>query len=195
MLGGVIAAGEIVMREAALFAAAGFLLLGLGDVAVDLIWIGRTLKRRLPGRRRRAACAASLAPPAMPGRLAVFVPAWDEATVIANMLTHARAAFGEGDWRIYVGCYPNDPETIAAVRPLADDRIRLVVTAAPGPTSKADCLNRLWEAMRADEAAGIMYQMHQAPDRCNRPSRAMYRERWQTIISSPFTASFASAGS
>ncbi len=153
MLGGVIAAGEIVMREAALFAAAGFLLLGLGDVAVDLIWIGRTLKRRLPGRRRRAACAASLAPPAMPGRLAVFVPAWDEAAVIANMLTHARAAFGAGDWRIYVGCYPNDPGTIAAVRPLADDRIRLVVTAAPGPTSKADCLNRLWEAMRADEAA------------------------------------------
>lgn len=153
MLEGFIAAGEIVMREAALFAAVGFLLLGLGDIAIDLIWLGRTSWRRMFRRRWGVACAASLAPPAETGRIAVFVPAWDEAAVIANMLDHARTAFGTADWRLYVGAYPNDPATIAAVRPFADDRIRLIVNPAPGPTSKADCLNRLWDAMRADEAA------------------------------------------
>ncbi|MBX3560663.1 MAG: glycosyl transferase family protein [Sphingomonas sp.] len=153
MLEGFIAAGEIVMRESALFAAVGFLLLGLGDIAIDLIWIGRTLRRRLLGRDWPRTCAESLAPPAASGRIAVFVPAWDEGGVIANMLAHARTAFGGGDWRLYVGCYPNDPATIAAVRPFVGDRIHLVVNPAPGPTSKADCLNRLWDAMRADEAA------------------------------------------
>lgn len=153
MLEGFIAAGEIIMREAALFAAVGFLLLGLGDVAIDLIWIAKTLRRRLLGRHWSKTCVESLTPPAAPGRIAVFLPAWDEADVIADMLTHARTAFGEGDWRLYVGCYPNDPDTIAVVRSMAGDRIRLVINPAPGPTSKADCLNRLWEAMRSDEAA------------------------------------------
>jgi adsorption protein B len=143
--------GELIMREAALFAAVGFLLFGLDDVLVDLIWIGRTLKRRLLGRGWNLACAESLRPPVAPGRIAIFVPAWDEADVIPAMLAHARDTFGDANWRLYVGCYPNDPATIAAVRPFSGGRIRLVVNPVPGPTSKADCLNRLYEAMCADE--------------------------------------------
>lgn len=146
---------EIAMRETALFAAVGFLLLGLSDLAIDFIWIGRALRRRLKRRRWPAACAMSLTPPAAPGRIAVFVPAWDEAAVIGEMLDHAGRAWA-GDHVVYVGCYPNDPATVAAVRAVADPRVRLVVGPAPGPTSKADCLNRLWERLRADEAAGIM---------------------------------------
>jgi adsorption protein B len=142
------AAGEFVMREAALFAACGFLLLGAGDLLVDLIWIGARLKRR-----GGIASVDSLPPPARPGRLAVFVPAWDEARVIGGMLAHAEAAFGAADYLLYVGCYPNDEATVAAVRAAAGPRVRLVVGPAPGPTSKADCLNRIWERMIEDEAA------------------------------------------
>jgi adsorption protein B len=138
---------EFVMREAALFAAAGFLILGLSDLAVDLIWLGLRL-RRPP----RTAAAAS--PPARrPGPLAVFVPAWDEAAVIADMLRGALHAWGEGDWRIYVGTYANDPATIAAAQAVASARVRIVTGAEPGPTTKADCLNRLWQALLADEMA------------------------------------------
>lgn len=136
--------GEFVMREAALFAACGFLLLGLGDVLVDLIW----LALRLSGRLRPPPAFPEAA---RPGRLAVFIPAWDESAVIASMLAHAQGSFGEADHLIYVGCYPNDPATIAAVRAAGGPRVRLVIGPAPGPTSKADCLNRLWEAMLADE--------------------------------------------
>ncbi len=103
-----------------------------------------------------------------PGRLAIFVPAWDEAGVIGRMLVHAQAAFGEADYRLYVGCYPNDPATIAAVRAAAGPRVRLVIGPAPGPTSKADCLNRIWERMLADEPAdGVAFKavvLHDAED-------------------------------
>jgi adsorption protein B len=133
------------LRETALFAAFGFLLLGVSDLLVDLIWLALRLCRRHP--------AQALPEAAHPGRLAIFVPAWDEAAVIGRMLTHAQAAFGEADYRLYVGCYPNDPATIAAVRAAAGPRVRLVIGPAPGPTSKADCLNRIWERMIEDEAA------------------------------------------
>jgi len=163
-----VAAIDFLLREIGLFAAVGFLLLGLSDVAVDAVWLaqsgGRALRRYGPERTT----ADALGAPAAPGRIAMFVPAWDEAPVIARMLRHALAAFDGGDFRIYVGCYPNDPDTIVAVRSIVDPRLRLVIGPAPGPTTKADCLNRLWEAMLADEdSAGRRFKavvLHDAED-------------------------------
>lgn len=117
-----LAACGLVMHEAALFAAFGFLLLGLSDLAVDLIWIGLRL-----GRRK---APPDLPVSARPGRLVIFVPAWDEAAVIGRMLAHAQTAFGEADYRLYVGCYPNDPATIEAVRAAAGPHVRLVIGPA-----------------------------------------------------------------
>jgi adsorption protein B len=152
-MGAVFGGIDFAMREATLFAACGFLLLGSSDVAVDLIWILRTLWRRCTVYSRfRRACADMLPPPERPGSLAIFVPAWDESAVVGEMLRHALRTFDHSDYRIYVGCYPNDPATIAAVRPISDPRVRLVIGPVPGPTTKADCLNRLWEAMVEDEA-------------------------------------------
>jgi adsorption protein B len=139
---------DFIMREAALFAATGFLILGLSDLAVDLIWLGLRLRGR--GGLRTI---ASVPRPDRPGLLAIFVPAWDEAAVIGEMLRAALSAWGEGEWRIYVGAYANDPATIAAASAVADPRVRLVVGLGPGPTTKADCLNRLWQALLRDEAA------------------------------------------
>ncbi|HEX8261463.1 MAG TPA: glycosyl transferase family protein [Allosphingosinicella sp.] len=141
---------DFIMREAALFAATGFLILGLGDLAVDLLWIGSRL--RAPG--GRSPSVDELPQPERPGMLAVFVPAWDEAAVIGQMLGAAVSAWGGGDWRLYVGTYPNDPATRAAAAAVAeaDPRVRVVVGVDPGPTTKADCLNRLWQALLDDEA-------------------------------------------
>ena len=142
--------GAVVVREIGLFAAAGFLVLGLGDLLVDAIWIGLKL-RRLFGRESRPDFA--LATDADTSGLAVFVPAWHEDVVIGPMLRHALERWGAGEYRIYVGCYPNDPATIAAVRAVGDPRVRLVVGGTHGPTTKADNLNRMWRAMLADEVA------------------------------------------
>jgi adsorption protein B len=141
----------LMMREAALFAASGFLLLGVGDLAVDLLWLW--IRGRSLGATTEA--ASEVEPSSSPGLLAVFIPAWDESAIIAPMLRGTLQAFAGADVRLYVGCYPNDPATIAAVDEVADPRVRLAVGRRDGPTTKADCLNRLWEALIADEA-GIM---------------------------------------
>lgn len=148
-----LAAAEVAVREAALFAAVGFLILGASDIAVDLIWTGHGARRVFLYGWLPRVFAETVEAPSQSGPIAVFVPAWDEAEVIGDMLSHAVAAFGDGYYFIYVGCYPNDPATIAAVREVTSPRVRLVIGPAPGPTSKADCLNRLWARMAADEAA------------------------------------------
>jgi bacteriophage N4 adsorption protein B len=139
---------QFVTREAGLFAAVGFILLGISDLAIDLIWIVLAVRRRGSSR-----LLSDVPPAGAPGRMAVFVPAWDEGAVIEDMLRHALATFGDADYRLYVGCYPNDPATIGAVRAIRDPRLALVVGPEPGPTCKADNLNRLWDRMLADEAA------------------------------------------
>ena len=141
---------QLIMREASLFAAVGFVVLGTSDLAVDLIWIKLAAARRL--RSSAPLLLSDIPPAAAPGWMAVFVPAWDEAPVIANMLRHTLRAFGNADFRVYVACYPNDPATIEAVRAVQDERITMVVGREPGPTCKADNLNRLWDRMVRDEA-------------------------------------------
>ena len=108
------------VHELALFAAAGIALGGLDDLLVDLIWIARTIWRRLFVYSRHARASADGL--SGHGRVAVFVPAWHEADVIGAMLATARARWGDAAYRIYVGCYPNDPDTRAAV-PDAPTRI------------------------------------------------------------------------
>jgi len=165
-----LSACAVLLRETALFAAFGFLLLGVSDLLVDLIWLVLRLCRRRP--------AQALPEAAHPGRLAIFVPAWDEAAVIGRMLEHAQTVFGEADYLLYVGCYPNDPATIAAVRAAAGPRVRLVIGPAPGPTSKADCLNRIWERMLADEATeGVPVKavvLHDAEDVVHRAELGVF---------------------
>ena len=164
--GAFIEAGAFLVREISLFAATGFLVLGAGDLAIDFIWL--VLKLRRLWLRPPAASVATLAPPAAPGRLAIFVPAWEESAVIGAMLGHAVRALDHPDYRIFVGCYPNDPATGRAAAAVDDPRIRIVTGCGQGPTTKADNLNSLWQALLADEAAtGVRYKavvLHDAED-------------------------------
>ena len=63
------------------------------------------------------------------------------------------AAWPQRDYRIYIGCYRNDATTVAAAMAATggDARVRLVIHDRLGPTTKADCLNRLYLALVADE--------------------------------------------
>ncbi|OAN65948.1 hypothetical protein A7X12_14535 [Sphingomonas sp. TDK1] len=108
--------------------------------------------------------------PASAHRFAIFVPAWDESAVIAPMLRSMLARWQQGRYRIYVGAYPNDPATIAAVLSVSqsDPRVRLVIGPRPGPSTKADCLNALWAALERDAVAeGAAFKaivLHDAED-------------------------------
>ena len=142
-----------VAAELALFAGGGFLLFAVNDLLVDLIYFGRTVWRSLAVYTRYPrAFAESLPDNPHPGFIAMLVPAWDEAAVIASMLQATVARLDYPDYRIFVGHYRNDPATAAAIASVDDERIEAVEVDADGPTTKADCLNRLYDALVAYEA-------------------------------------------
>ena len=138
--------------ELALFAGAGFLLFGINDLVVDLIYFARRMWRAITVyRRHRPAYASYWVFNPQPGFIAMFVPAWDEASVIASMLKSALERLDYDDYRIFVGHYRNDPATAAAIASIDDPRIHPVQVEADGPTTKADCLNHLYDALIAYE--------------------------------------------
>lgn len=102
--------------------------------------------------------------------IAIFVPAWSEAEVIDKMIDNIVRRVEYHRYVIFVGTYPNDPATQGAVDALAaiHTQVIKVVTARPGPTSKADCLNNIYDAMeRYEESHHIRFDivaMHDAED-------------------------------
>jgi len=83
--------------------------------------------------------------------MAILVPAWDESAVIASMLKATLSRLDYDDYRIFVGHYRNDPATAAAIASVGDTRVHPVEVPADGPTTKADCLNHLYDALIAYE--------------------------------------------
>jgi len=138
--------------ELALFAGIGFLLFALNDLIVDLIYFGRRIWRSLTVYTSYPRAFASTFPAAeQPGLIAIFVPAWDESAVIASMLRAALERIEHDNYRIFVGQYRNDPATAAAIAGVGDPRIEGVTVEADGPSTKADCLNYLYDALIAYE--------------------------------------------
>ena len=141
----------LVEYELLLFAAVFFLIGALDELAMDGLWAWLRLTGTARTERivRDDARARPLAGPA-----AVLIPAWHEAQIIEFTIAHALAAWPQRALRLYVGCYRNDPATLeAAMRGSGGDpRVRVVVLGRAGPTTKADCLNRLFAALESDEA-------------------------------------------
>jgi adsorption protein B len=141
---------QLVQNELLIFALFWFIIGMLDELAVDLVWFGL----RLAGRGGAGHMPDALAGAPLAGMQAVFIPAWQEAGVIGVTVAQMLAVWPQMQLRIYVGCYGNDVATVAAAMAGAghDPRIRVVIHARAGPTTKADCLNRLYAAMLADEA-------------------------------------------
>ncbi|WP_284124558.1 glycosyl transferase family protein [Parerythrobacter aestuarii] len=162
-------AGEwllLIQHELLLFAGLFFLIGALDELAIDLVWLWLWLR----GRAQSAQIDPSRNALPLKGPVAVLVPAWDEEKVIATTIGHALEAWPQEGLTLYVGCYRNDPATIAAAASAApgDRRLRLVILERDGPSTKADCLNRLYEALEQDELRrGQGYRMvllHDAED-------------------------------
>ena len=134
--------------ELALFAGVGFLLFGINDVLVDLIYFSRAAWRSMTVYRRHARFYANqFYFTSKPGFIAMLVPAWDESSVIASMLKATLSRLDYEDYRIFVGHYDNDPATAAAIASVKDRRVESVEVQTDGPTTKADCLNHLYGIM------------------------------------------------
>lgn len=160
----------LVQHELLLFASLFFFLGAVDELLVDVLWLwlklrGKAVTLRLD-RDGEKACALD----PLKGPAAVLVPAWSEAAVIGFTIRHALASWRQRDWTLYIGCYRNDPATMAAVVAAAagDPRVRVVIHEADGPTTKADCLNRLYRALCDDEErwrrTSRMVLLHDAED-------------------------------
>ncbi|HPT25773.1 MAG TPA: glycosyl transferase family protein [Bryobacteraceae bacterium] len=158
--------------DAALAVAAGAILLplafyillsGLDDLLLDLFWVRRLF---------HGAWKPAFETPANDDekRLAVWLPLWQEAEVIGQMLEHNISAVAYSNWEIFIGCYPNDDATMSAARLLEArfPQVHIVMVPNPGPTSKADNLNSIragmadWEFEHGVEFDGIV--IHDAED-------------------------------
>ena len=140
--------------ELALFAAAGFLLFAVDDLANDLAYLLRRAWRSITVYTRFApADAATFARSHSAGWMAVFISCWQESDVIAQMLAATIERLEHDDYRLFVGYYRNDAATSAAIESVRDPRIVAVEFDADGPTTKADGLNRLYASLIAYEAA------------------------------------------
>lgn len=82
-------------------------------------------------------------------KIAIFVPCWKESDVIGNMVRHNLAAIRYRNFDFFLGVYPNDEGTYKVARELAHTFRNVHVAACPhrGPTSKADCLNWIYQRM------------------------------------------------
>lgn len=166
-------------HELLLFAGVFFLLGALDDLAIDVIFLWHKARGRLVTQRRDR---DALARHPLPGPVAVFVPAWSEAEVIGDTLAHLLKEWPQPHLRLYVGCYRNDSATIAAVIAATrkDPRLRLVINHRDGPTTKADCLNRLYRALCDDEQRSgqdyVMVVFHDAEDVVDRAALGLLAE-------------------
>lgn len=140
-------------REWLAIAAFGIAVSSLDDLVIDGLFFVRHSWRRLVIYQHHDRAFVDDLVHADSGWMAIIVPAWDEAAVIGTMLRDLTRRTAYPRYRVFVGVYPNDQATQAAVRGVDDDRIVMIVCTAPGPTTKADCLNHLWHALLADEAA------------------------------------------
>ncbi len=157
----------LMQHELLLFAAVFFMLGAVDDLALDALWLWLKVTGRAitPRRSRELLQQRQLQDP-----VAVLIPAWREAAVIGDTIAHLLASWPQTTMRLYVGCYRNDPATLAAATAAAkgDPRLRLVIHDRDGPSTKADCLNRLYAALATDELRSgrrfAMVVFHDAED-------------------------------
>ena len=131
--------------------AVGFLIFGIDDVFFDMQFL-----RYLKGGRNAQPVSLEKLKNEPEKLIAIFIPAWMEGGVINRMADYARKILIYDRYDIFIGVYPNDEETNRCVDELTrvSPRIHKAVTRRPGPTSKADCLNAIFETMKAREIPG-----------------------------------------
>ncbi len=143
------------IEQVAVVVAVLILISSLDDLFIDAwYWIRETWRTLTLKRRRgyRPLDAEELQRrPEQP--LAIMVPAWLEYDVIAQMIENMVDVMDYRDYVVFVGTYPNDARTIAEVERMRRRYRRLQRVEVPhaGPTSKADCLNWVIQAIFAYE--------------------------------------------
>ncbi len=137
------------LKAIAIFLAILLFISGIDDLFIDVVyWVRRFWRANTVYRKNTPLAWQALYKPEEKA-LAIMVPAWQETGVIGNMATLAANTLDYENYHIFVGTYPNDPDTQRDVDEACSlfPNVHKVVCARPGPTSKADCLNNILDAI------------------------------------------------
>ena len=156
-----------IARVIALVTGVGISVNVLDDLFVDAHYFAGRL-----GRRKSRVIAEQVLRGVEPKRVAMVIPAWKEAEVIEQMLEHNLAGidYPRDRYDVFCGTYQNDADTQARVDAVARrfPSVHKVVVPHDGPTSKADCLNWVYQGIiLAEQRSGRRFDillMHDAED-------------------------------
>ena len=159
------------MHGAVWVLAIGYLVSGLDEMVMTVAFIVWRFYRRFILLRGRQRLNLDLLLKKQEQTVAIMVPAWNEAAVIGRMLRYAIENISYNNYMIFVGVYPNDPDTLAVVEAVMvehPNHVRVAMVANPGPTTKSDCLNSVmrciqtWENETGKQVE--IYVLHDAED-------------------------------
>lgn len=134
---------------------------------------------------------------AVPERqMAIFVALWKEHRVIQKMIENNVTRMEYGRVEFFIGVYPNDSSTVAAVKEASAKypNVHYAVTPHDGPTSKADNLNWIYQKMLLlEEERGIRFEMvltHDAEDLIDPHALRWinYYAQWHEMVQIPVLA-------
>jgi len=135
---------------------------GANDLFVDLYYWGRQLYRWLFKRHLIKPLTLDQLLSVEEKPVAMMLPAWHEAGVIKNMLLNTINSIDYRHYFIFVGVYPNDPDTAREVDEVSQlfPQVVKVVNSKPGPTTKADNLNEIYRGLSEfEQAHGLKFQI------------------------------------
>jgi len=143
------------------FTAICFFISGLDDFFFDIYYWTSEARRVWKYRNNETLTYTKLRE--MPEqKLAILIPCWHEAGVIEIMLKHNIYSIDYSNYDLFVGVYPNDPTTIAAVKSVEDTtpRVHCIIGETSGPTNKASNLNIIYRhVMEYEKQHHITYDM------------------------------------
>jgi len=146
------------------------LLNGIDDILIDIAAVYSHFRRRSskdPDDRIPTEAELDAAPPRL---MAVFVALWKEHRVIQKMIDNNVRRLRYPRVEFFIGVYPNDSLTVAAVEEVVKryPNVHMAMTPHDGPTSKADNLNWIYQRMLLHEQEhGVRFDMvltHDAED-------------------------------
>lgn len=126
---------------------------GIEELSIDLYWIFRTLYRKFFVMKKYKPLDERQLQGVPEKPVAILIPCWDESAVIRNMVENTLRTLNYSNYTIFVGTYPNDPETRKEIDIVREhyDNVERITCPKNGPTNKADCLNWVFEGIRVYE--------------------------------------------
>lgn len=153
---------QVFFRYVFIVLVVAFAIGGLNDFFIDIYYWGRQLYRRLFKKKLIKPLTLDQLLSVDEKPIALIIPAWHEAGIIKKMLLNTLNTIDYRNYFIFVGCYPNDPETQAEVDQVSEiyPRVIKVVNSKPGPTTKADNLNEIYRGLcHFEKETGLTFDL------------------------------------